>query len=120
MMDEKKKNELVKKIVEASYPDFYKIENDEEMTYSDLEDYQKFCNHSLLKDKASWKHYMEIKYKVRTKGVGSILFSKEVKEVWKSTVTLYEREAPVDVIYVSLDKMPTFAVTKDGTILDYQ
>ena len=63
------------------------------------------------------KKFTEIIHKVRTKGVGSILFNKEVKEVWKAKID-FERES-IDGIYISLDKMPTFAVAKDGTIHKY-
>lgn len=118
MMDEKKKNELVKKIVEASYPDFYKIEADEGTTISDLEDYQRFCVHSKLKDRASWLHYKEIRNKALRKGVGSILFNKEVEEVWKSEIPM--ERGGVDAIFVRMRNMPVFAVAINGLIFDYQ
>lgn len=117
MKDEERKEEMVRRIVESRYPDFYKIESDEEFSISDLDDYRRFCDHSILNDKASWKKFTEIIHKVRTKGVGSILFNKEVKEVWKAKID-FERES-IDGIYISLDKMPTFAVAKDGTIHKY-
>ena len=54
MKDEERKEEMVRRIVESRYPDFYKIESDEEFSISDLDDYRRFCDHSLLNDKASW------------------------------------------------------------------
>ena len=104
---------LHKKLIELSYPEFYRIKEDSKYNAEDLESYVEFCDAGGDKTLGTWLKYQSIKQKIAKKGIASVLFNKSLLDVRRSNKRCDEHisNLVVPTIKLFFPGMPVITIT---------